>query len=246
MEWKTRIGDSGREGTVIRGYDLEELIGKLTFTEMIFLELTGRIPKRQEQEMLDAILVSCVEHGIAVPSITAARTVFSGGSGITAGIAAGILSIGEHHGGAIEEAARIMQENIARRAAEIVREMKEKGRRMPGYGHKIYTADPRTLRLLQIARKNRIAGKHVSLALEIEKELEKSAGRKLCLNVDGCIAAIISDMGFDWRLGKAFFIIPRTAGIAAHVHEEWTEGKPFRRLQEGEYEYIGEKKRRIK
>lgn len=63
--------------------------------------------------------------------------------------------------------------------------------------------------------------------------------------MDGCIAAIISDMGFDWRLGKGFFIIPRTAGIVAHVHEEWVNEKPFRRLEEDEYEYLGGKGKKL-
>jgi len=240
-KWKTKIGDSTEERTVVRGYNLEKLVGKLTFTEMIFLELIGRLPNDKEKDMIDAIFVSTVEHGIAVPSITTARISLSAGNPMNAAVAAGILGIGDYHGGAIEQAAKIFQENLKMKAEDLVKNFKEQNKRIPGYGHKIYATDPRTVKLLEIAKKNKIYGKHVEFALEVEKALEKSAGRKLCLNIDGCIAAIISDMGFDWRLGKGLFIIPRTVGIVAHVHEEWLNEKPFRRLSEEEYEYQGEK-----
>ena len=61
------------------------------------------------------------------------------------------------------------------------------------------------------------------------------------MNVDGAIAAIVSEMGFDWRLGKGFFIIGRTPGLVAHAYEELVMEKPFsKRLdEEKEVEYLG-------
>ena len=244
-KWKTKIGDSSEERTIVRGYNLMDLIGKLSFSEMIFLELKGALPTENERKMMDAILVSTVEHGIAPPSITAARTAFSGGNPISAGVAAGVLAIGEHHGGAIEQAAKIYQETILKSADEIVKDFRTKRQRLPGYGHKVYTTDPRTVKMFQVAKELGIYGNHCRFSQEIEKSLEKDLGRKLCLNVDGAIAAIISDMGFDWRLGKGFFIISRTVGIIAHLHEEWTTEPPFRRLDKSEYDYIGEEGKKL-
>ena len=238
-KWRTKIADSGEGGTVIRGYDLVDLIGVLSFSEMVFLLLKEEKPTKEQKEMMDAILVSFAEHGIAVPSVTSARTVFSGGNPMNAAVAAGILAIGDHHGGAIEQAAKLLQENKGKDAGSIVKEYYKK--RIPGYGHKIYTTDPRSTKLLEIAKRNNISGRHVELALQIEKALEETTGEKLCLNVDGAVAAIVSDMGFDWRLGKGFFIIGRTAGLVAHIHEEWVNEKPFRRLDKEEYEYTGKK-----
>jgi citrate synthase len=63
--------------------------------------------------------------------------------------------------------------------------------------------------------------------------------KTLPINVDGAIAAIISDMGFDWRLGKAFFVMGRVAGMIAHVYEEMTTQKPMRRMCVQETEYDG-------
>src|SRR3989338_11292110 len=96
-KWKTRIGDSSDERTVVRGYNLMELIGHLSFSEMIFLELKGKLPSEKEKKMIDAIFVSTVEHGIAPPSITAARTVFSGGKPISTGVATSGLAILARH-----------------------------------------------------------------------------------------------------------------------------------------------------
>ena len=115
--------------------------------------------------------------------------------------------------------------------AEILaNESNEKKRRILGFGHRVHTSDPRTKRLFYIAEKMNINGNHISLSKAIERSLEKSVGKKLPINVDGAIAAIISDMGFDWRLGKAFFLIGRAAGLTAHVYEEQTDFKPMRKI----------------
>ncbi len=75
----------------------------------------------------------------------------------------------------------------------------------------------------------------------MEEEIFKQKGKRIVLNVDGAIAAVTSDMGFDWRLGKGFFIIGRVPGLVAHVYEELTTEKPFsKRLNEPEEtEYTG-------
>ena len=130
-------------------------------------------------------------------------------------------------------------------AQELVKKMKEDGKRVPGFGHKIYTTDPRTVELFDLVEKYGVKGNHCKFAEELEAALEKISGRKLCLNIDGSIAALISDMGFDWRLGKGIFIIGRTVGIVAHTHEEITKEKPYRRLEDEEVEYDGPEKREL-
>jgi len=243
MKWKTSIAKSSPEETLIRGYKLEELIGNLSFSEMIFLELKGELPSENEAKMMDAILVASTEHGIAPPSITSARIAFSGGNPISAGVAAGVLGIGDHHGGAIEQCAKILQENHNANPEELVARFRQEKKRLPGFGHKIYTTDPRTAELFKLAKKYNVYGKNCRFAEQLESALEKSSGRKLCINIDGAVAAITSDMGFDWRIGKGFFIIPRVVSIITHLHEEWTKEEPFRRLDENEVNYEGPEKR---
>jgi citryl-CoA lyase len=201
--------------------------------------------------MMEAMLGSSVDHGPTPPSNLAARTVFSGGNSLNAAVAAGVLTIGDSHGGAIEQCARILQDWAKREgspqelAAKLVAEFKEKNKRMPGYGHRLHKRDPRTVKLLEIAERIGYKGRIIALAVEIQDELERTSGKDLPLNVDGAIAAIISEMGFDWKLGKGFFIISRVPGLVAHVHEEWTREKTMRKMGPPAYEYDGPAPRTI-
>ena len=131
-------------------------------------------------------------------------------------------------------------------AKSIVSSAKEQNRRLPGFGHRVHTADPRTKRLFELAASLGVAGEHVRLSLAIEAELERSSGKKLPINVDGAIAAVSSDMGFDWRLGKAFFLLGRVAGLTAQVYEEQTQEKPMRDMFSIDYEYTGPGERDLK
>jgi len=245
-KWETSITTHDKNGNpLIRGYDLIELINKLNFTQAIFLVLKGELPNEREEKLFNAILVSSIDHGIEAPSTTIARLTASNGVPSATAIAAGISSIGDSHGGAAEALAKILQENSEKKASEIVSEFREKKKRLPGFGHKLYEVDPRTQALLGVAHSLGFHGKFVALALEIQKELQDSSGKKLPLNIDGAIAALMSELGFDWRLGKSLFIVSRVVGIAAHVHEEQTTAKPVRRVSEADISYSGPEKRSL-
>lgn len=245
-KFETTISTHDENGNpIIRGYDLIDLINKVSFTESIFLVLKGELPNEKEAKLLNSLLVSSIEHGVEAPSTTIARLTASNGIPSSTAIAAGVASIGDSHGGAAEALAKILQENAEKPAIEIVAEFKETKRRIPGFGHKIYKIDPRTQALLEIAKQTGFDGKFVKLCLEIEKELEKTSGKNLPLNIDGTIAALMSELGFDWRLGKSLFIISRVVGIAAHVHEEQKTGKPVRRISEEDVNYTGSEKRNL-
>ena len=249
MKWKTSISKIEPNHIVTKGYRQEDLIGNIPFASVVYLLLRGTLPSQEYGKMMDAILTSCIDHGITPPSSIASRTVASGGVPLPTAVAAGILSIGDAHGGAIEKGAKFLQDGVVRMkkeakpvdtiAAALVKEINEQKKRIPGFGHRIHTADPRTKRLFELAEELSIAGDHVSLSMAIETALEKSQGKKLPINVDGAIAAIISDMGFDWRLGKAFFLLGRVAGLTAHVYEEQTQEKPMREMFTIDYDYIG-------
>lgn len=249
--WQSGITDVGPGRIRVRGYDIAELMEKVTFAQAVYLVLRGELPDEKEARMMEAILVSSVDHGPSPPSVLAARTVMSGGNPLNAAVAGGVLVIGDIHGGAIEQSARILQEwarkdgTAAALAADLVAELRASGKRMPGFGHRLHTTDPRTLKLFALAESLAFSGRHTELARAIEGELERTGGRKLPINVDGAIAAVISDMGFDWRLGKGFFIISRLPGLIAHAYEEMTTQKPLRRLGNTDYEYSGPPDRKI-
>ena len=236
--WKTAITDTSDGQLKIRGLEITQAMEKLSFGAMVFLLWVGRLPSDGEARLVEAILVSSVDHGVTPPSALATRVVCSGGNPLNAAVAAGVLAIGDSHGGAIEQCARLFQERLKTRdegpdisqlAIIIVEEFQEKQRRLPGYGHRIYQRDPRTVKLFQLAEQLGIASRGVGLALAIQDELERrSGGKPLPVNVDGAIAALMTDMGVDWRLGKGFFILSRTAGLVAHAFEEGVREKPMR------------------
>ncbi|MCK4461064.1 MAG: citryl-CoA lyase [candidate division Zixibacteria bacterium] len=244
-KWKTAITDIGPGKIRVRGYNITDIMENLSYAEAVYLILKGERAGKAEAELMNAILVSSIDHGATPPSVLGARTVMSGGNSLNAAIAGGVLVIGDTHGGAIEQAAKIMQEwaqkdgDVASIANHLVDWMKEHKKRMPGFGHRLHKVDPRTGKLFEIAERHGYHGRHMQLCRAIETALAEKTGRTLPINVDGAIAAVISDMGFDWRLGKGFFIISRLPGLLAHAYEEMTRERPMRTLGPPPYDYDG-------
>ncbi|MHA1215061.1 MAG: citryl-CoA lyase [Candidatus Hodarchaeales archaeon] len=252
-QWETKITKVSPNELLVRGYPLDELIGSISYAESVFLLLKGRLPNNSESHMFEAILVSSIDHGVTAPSAVTARTVASCGVPITTAMSAGIMAVGNYHGGAGEQCMEFLKEalNIRKEkqpleelATEVVRKAKENKKRIPGYGHRFHTHDPRTKRLLEIAGKEGINGDHIQLAQLISDELTRQSGRELPLNVDGAIGAILADMGFEPSIAKAIFAISRIAGLTAHVIEEFSN-RPVRTIIPGDAIYTGPEKRSI-
>jgi len=242
-KWKTSIAGIIEGEVHIHGYKITDLIDRVSFTDAVWLELKGELPTEKQRAMLDAILISTIDNGMGPPSVANARNSASAGNPMQAAVAAGILGIGEYHGGAIEECARLLQLGLT--AEKLVEKVISSGDRIPGFGHKVYTEDPRAKQIFEKAKSLGFFGEYAKLAVEVEEILEEKKGKKIPINVDGAIAAVTSDMGFDYRLGKGFFIIGRIVGLIAHIFEEWVREKPFRRIPAEEIEYDGVRPRHL-
>jgi citrate synthase len=253
--WPTAITRVEPNKVLLRGYRIDELMGNISFSEAIFLAFANRLPSKTETQMIEAILVSSVDHGATPPSCQAARTVAMTGSPLNAAVAAGVLAISTHHGGAIENCMRMLTETVERwkpsgetleKFAEgIIREYRENNKRLPGFGHRFHTLDPRTVKLFAIATNLDAAGDHIQMASALEKAMERVSGKKLPVNVDGAIAAALCDLGMPPELGNAFFMIARLPGLVAHVWEEKTRMRPMRRYNPYQYEYDGPEERSL-
>ncbi len=255
LHWKTSITKVQPNQVSIRGYPVDKLMGRISFAQAIFLVLTGEMPSSEVGKLVDAIFVSSVDHGASPPSVLSSRTVASTGAELNAAIASGVLAISRFHGGAIEEGMRLFLE-IARKmekekkaeteaVQEILKEMKEKGKRASGFGHRIHDEDPRTKKLFSLAEELNLAGKHIRIARTVEREIQKSIGKSLPINVDGAIAAVLCDLGIPPEIGNAFFIIARVPGLVAHIHEEWTRMRPMRKIHPQDFEYDGPDEREL-
>jgi citryl-CoA lyase len=184
--------------------------------------------------MMDALLVSATEHGLMAPSVDATRFVASGGVPLQAAVASGINAMGEFHAGAVDAAARMFLEAretglpLADAAREMVMHYRAEKRRISGFGHKVHDPDPRTARLLDVARELGFFGEYCDIGLAFEGATEEVIGRRLALNVDGAMACIMLELGLDPGLGKAFYVIGRAPGLVAHAFEEQTKEGPYR------------------
>ncbi len=249
--WKTAITQIQPNRVAVRGRDIASLMGSVSFGAAVYLILRGELPDEPTGKLMDAIFVSSIDHGATPPSCLAARTVASTGASLSSAVAAGILSINRYHGGAIEDCARALTGIVQRCekhhespdcvAEALVAEMKQTGQRLSGFGHRVHTDDPRTKRLFELAAEAGLAGprgRHIEAALAVEQVFSQ-AGKKLPINVDGAIAAILADLGFEPAVMNGIFMIARVPGLVAHVVEEQTREKPMRRIDPVNHEYDG-------
>jgi len=238
--WRSSITQVEPNQLTTRGFSQEDLIGNISFPEMVYLLLKGELPSKTHAKMFEAVMVAFCDHGTTPPSTQSARLMASAGSPVNACIAGGILAFGENHAGAIEHSMKILQEGVklsetyqrstAETAMFFVEEHKRKRKKFPGFGHRYHTEDPRARKLLKVAQHYNCNGKHMELAIEMEKILFKEKGIKM--NIDGANAAILSDMGFNWRLGCGMFVVGRIPGLLAHINEELSIEEPFRKFTE--------------
>lgn len=245
--WRTAIATSDASHIWIRGRDVTALMQRATFADVIVLLHLGRLPSAGERRLLDAILIGVADHGAGAPSCAAARLAASGNrQSVSAAVAAGILAIGDEHGGAGENAMHLIAEGVALAAREgvsledaaqrLVASAIAGKRRIPGLGHRVHTAaDPRVATLFELAVAEGVAGQGVAFM----RALEGHAGARikpLPINIDGALAAVLHDIGFPPAAGKFLFIIGRVAGLTAEVAEEYERERPMRIKFDVEYD----------
>jgi len=253
--WSQPITKIEPNKVVVRGYRIDELMGRVPFAHVVYLVLKGELPTESQGRVIDSILVASVDHGATPPSALAARTVASGGAPLTTGIAAGIMTINQHHGGAIEGCMRVLKEVVARKrekgqdaltaARELVAEYRAQKKRIPGYGHRIHTEDPRTVKLFALCEEEGVAGEYVEMGQALRQAMKETLNRDLPMNVDGAIAAVLCELDFPPGMGNGLFAIARTVGLTAHVFDEITAQRPMRRISPTAQEYSGPEEREL-
>jgi citrate synthase len=213
----------------IRGKDLvDDLIGRMDFVDMIYFTIVGRLPTPQQVKMLNAVLVTLMEHGLT-PSAIAARLVYaSSPENLQSGVSAGLLAIGTVFVGTSEGCAELIGRLLAfpagERAAaatEIVKEHRAARRPVPGFGHPMFKPDdPRAQRLLEFAAEIGLAKDHVAALRTLSQAVDSVYGRHLTINATGAIAAVLGEIGLPAQILRGIAIISRCAGLVAHLREE--------------------------
>jgi citrate synthase len=256
-EWATAITRIAPDEIEIRGYPVDELMGRLTFCEAVYLLLRGELPTPAIGKLFGAVLVSSIDHGVTPPSTLAARNVVTSGAPLRDAVAGGILAFGTYHGGDIENCMKCLQDGLAIHRAgvsyedtarQLLEKWKGQGPNPPGFGHRIHTRDPRAGRLLQLAHELDLYGEHCRLLRVVERVINampERAQHPLPLNIDGAIAAVCGDLGFDPDIGNGLFIIARVPGLLAHAVEEGKRHQALRRIDPKDAHYDGPARRRL-
>ena len=232
----TDIGGADADSITVRGRDLaNDLMGRVTFTELTFLLVQGRAPTAQETVLLDAVLVSLAEHGLT-PTVLAARLTYTGApESLQGAVASGLLGAGTVFLGVVEDTAVFLEsviaaagpdagdEALARAAADAVGAQAAAGRRIPGIGHPVHKVeDPRTARIYAIAADQGLEGPCLRTLRLVADAHRDSTGKALPINGAGVAGAALADLGFPARIVRGLALLARTAGLVAHLEEEMT------------------------
>jgi citrate synthase len=238
--WSTSIIDMKPGSIRIRGYAIEELVGRIGFAEMVYLMTRGELPDPAAAKLLEAALVAAVDHGPQAPSIAAARMAVTCGVGINNAMASAINMLGDVHGGAGEQcvallnsiAARLAGDATGRHIAEAVetqlRALAEESH-VPGFGHRFHPIDPRAPPLLALvdaaAAGGAVSGRFAAIGRAIEDALAARKGRRIPMNIDGATAVVYAELGFAPPLCRGLFVLSRSVGALAHAFEEMQSGQ---------------------
>ena len=259
-EWRTAITLIEPNKILVRGYPLDELMGRASFAEAIYLLLSGELPPPAVGQLMEALLVSSIDHGATPPSTLAACNVATTGAPLRAAAAAGVLAFGSPMGGGgtIEACFQFLEEGLALvgewvsyddAARRLVDQVQATGATPPGFGHRFHTRDPRAARLLQMALELELEGAHIQFIRSVERVLAERQTdpqeHPLPINEDGAIAAICGDLGLDGETASVLFMISRVPGIVAHAVEEQHRQPRMRVIDPTHHVYDGPNERRL-
>lgn len=237
--WRTSVINMSPGMIRYRGYAIEELIGRVSFAQMIWLMTRGELPTEAQGRLLDAALMSAVDHGPQAPSIAIARMAATCGVGLNNAMASAVNVLGDVHGGAGEQAVELYR-SIADRIdagtarADAVRHglrdaIDKYGKFVSGFGHRFHPVDPRAPRLLDLvdaaARDGHVSGRFAAIARDVEDELAaRKGGKRIPMNIDGATAVIYAELDFPAPLARGLFCLSRSVGILAHAWEQTQQG----------------------
>lgn len=237
--WSTAIIDMEPGRIHLRGHPIEELIGKRTLPETIWLMTRGEMPEEGQARLLEAALVAAVDHGPQAPSIAAARMAVTCGLPLNNAMASAVNMLGDVHGGAGEQAVEFLDEiartassgtALAQAASEGIDNWQHaRNAFVPGFGHRFHTrSDPRAPRLLSLvdsaAECGVVTGQHAHAGRAVEDELHRRKGKSVPMNIDGATAVIFAELGFAPPLARGLFCLSRSVGILAHAWEQMQQG----------------------
>jgi len=236
--WRTKIIQSEKNKLMMRGYRVEELIGNIRYSDLVYLLIMGELPSRLKGKLLEATLVAGADHGVPAPSVAVSRIAATCGIPLNCCVATGINLLGDIHGGAAEQLMKILYELEEKKKNEregtetlirkLCEELKGKKQFIPGFGHPVHDDDPRVRRLFALVgearEKGEVTGEYVEMVNTMGKVLKDLYHRQIPINIDGACAAVQCELGLPWQSAKGLFCLSRGVGLVAESLEEFLQG----------------------
>lgn len=232
--WQTSIINMEPGRISIRGEEIEELIGNLSFAEMIWLMICGTKPDSGQARLLEAALVASVDHGPQAPSIAAARMAVTCGLGLNGAMGTAVHMLDDVHGGAGEQLVDWLHHLVDAEVednldVEISAYQAKVNSFIPGFGHRFHKpVDPRAPRLMALVAEARdnsvVSGRFMDLAMSIERHLAERKGGPVPMNIDGATAVVFAELGLASPLARGLFCLSRSVGAMAHGYEQMQQG----------------------
>lgn len=237
--WRNSIIDMAPGRIAFRGHPIQDLIGNVSFGQMIWLMTKGDMPTPEQATLLECALVAGVDHGPQAPSIAAARMAATCGVGLNNVMATGVNMLGDVHGGAGEQCAELYLDiadrmergvDLATATRDGVAAWREvHGKIVSGFGHRFHKpVDPRAPRLMALVRSaaqfGTVTGRFADIGEAVQAEIGAARGTPIAMNIDGATAVIFCELGFPPPLSRGLFCLSRSVGVLAHGWEQMQQG----------------------
>lgn len=232
--WETEISDIKKNSIILRGKRIEDLIGNVSYSQMLFFLLVGKELTDQQAKLFESVLVAGADHGPRAPSIAAARMAATCGVSFNSAVATGINMLGDIHGGAVEGAMELLYMTHSELASnkdavsDNLQRFLAEGKKLPGFGHQLHDQDPRVDRLYDLSQRvidsGEITGEYLAILENYRQTMSAVKNRAFTINVDGISAAIQCELGIPAEAAKGIFSLSRGMGIVAHAYEELMQG----------------------
>jgi citrate synthase len=257
--WPTALTAIAPNRILIRGYAIDDLMGRVSFGEALYLLLTGELPTSSISRLIDAMLIGFVDHGVTPPSTLAARQTIRHGAVLNNAVATGLLAFGQHEGRDVVPCRQLLEEGLdmagtslllGSSATDLVEQLVQADRiPPPGFGLREHPADPRVLRLMQIAHELEVDHLYTQYIRAVEAALSRHPaleGETLPINIDGAIAAVCGDLGLEPHVAEGLAMIARVPGLIAHALEERSRHQPGGQIDPAAHYYDGPSERRLR
>ncbi|WP_329456485.1 citryl-CoA lyase [Streptomyces sp. NBC_01497] len=234
--YPTALGASSPTAITLLGHDLAaDVMGEVGFGELAYWLATQRRPSPGQVRVFEAVLAALADHGFTPTAIVTRLTYLSAPDSVQGALAAGLLGGGSRFLGVTEDTGLFLHDVLDAHegplptdeagwdalALATVTARRESGRFVPGLGHHVHKqGDPRTPRLMAIAREEGVFGPHLELFAAVGRVHPRVLGRTLPLNGAGVCGAALADLDLPLPLLRGFALLARTAGLIGQLAEE--------------------------